>query len=87
MTPGLMPRQRFVAEADRIEVARPEAFDDDVRRRYQALEEASPVGALEVEGDAALAGVEVEPVQAQVGVLVVVRRQRAHRIAAGRLQP
>ena len=87
MMPGLTWVEGLIAQADALQEARRERLDDHVGGGGQAPEEGLAVGGGDVQGDAALAGVVSEEVEALLGVhLVVVEgADAAAGVAAGRL--
>ena len=73
---------RFLAEAEPLHHAGPEVLDQHVGLADQAAHQGDRLGPLQVEREAALAGVEL----AEVGALAVAqRRALAHVVAFGRL--
>ena len=79
--------ERLIAEVEAVEIARSEVLDHDIGSWHQLAELLAIGLVFEIEGDAALAGVLVEEVEAAVGAWLVANERRyvARGIAAGRL--
>ena len=81
--PGVDAAERVPAEAQALDRARPEVLDEDVGPTEHPLEEGAPARGFQIEGDAALVGVEEqEEPRVRVGPL---RERAAARLAARRL--
>ena len=79
---GSSVAQVLVTEPERRQKARPEGFDDDIRRCRQTAEQSGPVGGLDIERDAAFRRVVVPERQAALRVRDVVEKRA--KLPAGR---
>ena len=85
--PRVQRAQRFVAEPERVQVARRKRLHDDVGASGQPLQDLASLGPRRIERDAPLTRIRVEEGEARVvpGRVAPERRDAPRRVAAGPL--